>query len=417
MKHVVLLTVDSVRRDAINKSTFENSLNILETDFAYFSNTVAQGVATPFAFPSIISGRLPTRDGEIPSSATTLAEGIPGKSFAFVNNLHLHNGRGYRRGFDSFCGLSTKGSTDDSLFKSLAKKSDLIRSSSIASNIYQRLKSIKTSPLPNPYHAADVVTSNLKERMKNSTPEFIWGHWMDPHTPYHPKTALGVRNNIPDLATLKEIDDRFTTSDVNNVNGKELDVLKHLYNASIRFFDFHLTSLLDWMSSQEWYNDSIIIILSDHGEYFGEHGLTHHPWDTDPHDEIIEVPLWIKYPGQVDGGKKFEHLVGQRDIIATINSIIPETSLKIPTSSFPLRNSTERSLITVSNTAKRITESSGIYFERRDGEIKEIGEISEEGKQQSEDIEFPTCTTMGSGVAVGVADAERKKNLRQLGYR
>jgi len=100
---VVLLSIDTLRQDVFNKDCFGESWDIITSDFTRYPNALSHGVATPHAFPGIISAHPVTGDGELPSSSPTIAEMFTTeRTIGFTNNGHLRESRGYNRGFDQF---------------------------------------------------------------------------------------------------------------------------------------------------------------------------------------------------------------------------------------------------------------------------------------------------------------------------
>lgn len=413
----ILLTVDSLRSDCVNRDFLRNSLGILEEDYATFSNAISYGVATPFAFPGIIAGTHPVGDGNIPESATTLAEGIPGESVGYSNNGHLRSERGYDRGFDRFEDNPQIGDDESRSLKrsvvNAAKQIDFIRNSDLINGLYGRYL---REPLPSPSFPAPDMVELIQTELSSDSCDFVWGHWMDPHTPYHPDTAIGLPDEIPDLSTLDDIHERIIRADASALSDAEIQLAKSLYHANIRYFDKHFANLLSWLKDQSWYDDAFIAIVSDHGEYFGEHGQLFHTWDIDPYDEAIRTPLWIKYPDQADGGAEFNHLVGHGDIVATVDTLSEDISLSPPEHTAPLRRETDRHVVSVSNTSKRLTETDGSYIVRRDGTERRNRTVSASGTEFLSTIEYPECVN-SKGEAQGVEEAERQRRLQQLGYR
>lgn len=89
-----------------------------------------------------------------------------------------------------------------------------------------------------------------------------------------------------------------------------------LYDAEVRFMDHHLGRLFWGLRELDRYDGSWIIITADHGELLGEHGLIGHT--NTLHEEIVHVPLLVKYPGGEGptGSDDFE--VQLVDVFATI---------------------------------------------------------------------------------------------------
>lgn len=416
MTSCVLLTVDSLRADRATSNCLSKSLEILQKDFVEFENAYSHGVATPFAFPGIIAGSHPKENGNIPESAATIAEGFDGETIGYSNNGHLRPERGYDRGFSEFEeNPSIDGQGEIPLIDKIARrlrKVDVLRESSIVKSIYNEYL---REPLQISSVSADGMTE-IMTQVLNRNPCFAWGHYMDPHLPYHPDTAIKPPADVPSLSELDDIKERIAGADASALSDEELQLSIDLYDANVRYFDEYFSKLLRWMQRQPWYDESLIFVVSDHGEYFGEHGQLFHTWDIDPYNEAVHTPLWVKYPKQTDGGESYNHVVAHGDIIATIEEHIGEFSVNSPTHTAPLRQTEGRHIISVSNTSKRLTEDSGSYFIRRDGTEDCRGEVSESGKKYLRSVEYPACKT-STGDAMGVDEAERRQKLENLGYR
>jgi hypothetical protein len=417
MNSVILLTVGSLRADRAVPDCLGKSLDVLNDDYAEFSNAYSYGVATPFAFPGIIAGSHPVGNGNLPKDSITLAEGIEGSSTGYANNGHLRKDRGYDRGFTTYEEspvVDGKGQISfvDNVARRL-QKIDLIRESKIAKTIYNRYL---RDPLPISSVPADGMTKLVRQQLGAESDEFVWGHWMDPHLPYHPDTAIDPPEDVPCLEELDDIKNRISDANASALTDEELKLSQELYDANVRYYDEHFSRLLRWMQDQSWYDNALIAVISDHGEYFGEHGQLFHTWDIDPYDEAVHTPLWVKYPNQEHGGKTFSHVVGHGDVLATIADIVQPNILEPPKHTAPLRQSSGRHVVSVSNTVRRLTEDEGVYFVRRDGSENQQGEISEAGKEFVNALELPECRT-STGEALGVEEAERRQRLENLGYR
>lgn len=290
---------------------------------------------------------------------------------------------------------------------------NIIRESTFAKTVYNQF--LRDS-LPISYVPADGMTKLVRDKLDDETDEFVWGHWMDPHLPYHPETAVDPPENVPSLEELDNIKKRISNADASELTSTELEISRELYDANVRYYDKHFSKLLRWMQKQAWYDDAFVAIISDHGEYFGEHGQMFHTWDIDPYDEAVHTPLWVKYPGQEDAGATFDHVVGHGDVLATVSDALDSSSLEPPEHTAPLRDTSGRHVVSVSNTVKRLTEDDGIYFKRRDGSEDEQGTVSSSGKEFVDSIEFPECKN-SEGEKLGVKEAERRERLKNLGYR
>ena len=71
--------------------------------------------------------------------------------------------------------------------------------------------------------------------------------------------------------------------------------LADLYDGEIAFTDFHLGRLFDWMSQSGRLDDTVIVIMADHGESLGERGMYKH--SAVLYNDQIRIPMIIHVPG------------------------------------------------------------------------------------------------------------------------
>jgi arylsulfatase A-like enzyme len=75
----------------------------------------------------------------------------------------------------------------------------------------------------------------------------------------------------------------------------DVEHVKALYDAEIRYTDDTLGAILDALAARGLLEDSIVALTADHGEAFYEHGRFGHRWTL--HEEETRIPLVIKAPG------------------------------------------------------------------------------------------------------------------------
>lgn len=145
---------------------------------------------------------------------------------------------------------------------------------------------------------SDAVQSWLSQRESNSNadPFFLTLHVIDPHHPYRMRAPYLDGFPVPTTfaSTEEEMDGvnamvLRTHSEASRANPDEVMVL---YDAEIRYVDQILGPLLDQLER----DDVSIIVLSDHGEAFGEH--KHFIHGNNLYQELLDVPLWIRHPEQ-----------------------------------------------------------------------------------------------------------------------
>lgn len=80
---------------------------------------------------------------------------------------------------------------------------------------------------------------------------------------------------------------------------KDVEILRDTYDGGVRYLDASLGSLFDALRTSGVWDQMLVVVTSDHGEEFLEHGSLSH---TTLYDEIVRVPLLIKWPGGDRGG-------------------------------------------------------------------------------------------------------------------
>lgn len=147
-----------------------------------------------------------------------------------------------------------------------------------------------------PDRLADLASRWLRAHKKE--PFFLWVHFFDPHTPYEPPPAFlngmtpppGLR---PRLTAEEHLAIRLHERDP---SPPEREWIRQLYSAEVRWVDGAVASLIAELKRSGTYEDTLIILLSDHGEEFWEHGGVGHGHTL--YEELLRVPFLVKLPGE-----------------------------------------------------------------------------------------------------------------------
>ncbi len=92
------------------------------------------------------------------------------------------------------------------------------------------------------------------------------------------------------------------------------------YLNSIRLQDIFLESLFDHYKDLDLYDDTVFVILADHGEGFGEHGIYTH--GNIPYEEGLKIPMIVHDPQRFENGERVEAPVNQLDTLPTIADLL-----------------------------------------------------------------------------------------------
>lgn len=145
---------------------------------------------------------------------------------------------------------------------------------------------------------------------------------MDAHNPYIPPPPYDTLFPGKDEAFRL---DHYTTlsQEVMKLNRKvSKEESRHLlsqYDGGIAYIDFHIGKLIEKLKRLEVYNNSIIIITSDHGEVFGERNLFNH--SVSVYQDQIYIPLIIKYPDMQER-RLIDEPVSVVDLMPTILDVL-----------------------------------------------------------------------------------------------
>jgi len=123
-----------------------------------------------------------------------------------------------------------------------------------------------------------------------------------------------------------------------------LEYLKALYDEEVLFLDDILTKFIQFLKAHKEYDNTIIVMTSDHGELFGEHGHVHHVFTT--YNELIHVPLLIKWPEDYNIKGEINNLIQLHDLYSTFFDLA-NIPFPVPVSSKSLL-STEKRKVAVS---------------------------------------------------------------------
>jgi len=329
MKNIFLITVDSLRADHLGcygygRNTSPN-IDKLAKEGLLFKQAVANGQCTPVSFPVIICSQYPRLFEKSfnfrPKDAKMIQEALSERDYqtaAFLSNPYISSFFGYDRGFDlfeDFLNLSHK-KIKRGLVAFIKKRFGWVYSP--MKKIYAK---IRISRGVGAYENADVINKRVVEWLEKDYQgkAFVWIHYMDVHTPYIPSKKCLMQVGAGEITKndIKEIR--------NNIS-KIPDYLKEamwekiigLYDAEIRFVDDKIGWLIEYLKEKKIYDDSLIILTSDHGEELFDHGGFVHPAKL--YDELLHIPLIIISP-EIESAE-IETPVSQLDIAPTIISLI-----------------------------------------------------------------------------------------------
>jgi arylsulfatase len=97
---------------------------------------------------------------------------------------------------------------------------------------------------------------------------------------------------------------------------RDLQRLIALYDAEVRYTDRHVALLLERLRAAGRLDDTLVVLVSDHGEEFFEHG--HFGHNRTLFEEVVHIPLILRYPRALPRGVRLRDVASLADVAPTI---------------------------------------------------------------------------------------------------
>jgi arylsulfatase A-like enzyme len=319
--NVLVVVVDTLRADHLPAYGYQGgrtpNLDAFARDAIRFDQAFSNASWTRPSFASILSGRYPSSHGvmaktdALPNDLTTLAEAYREGGFhtiGIVTNYNVAPYFNFDQGFDDYHYLSPDFvlGADDSAAKLL-----------LVQFLRQRIEGVRDRFLGvrpgTAYQDAETVNRRLLaaiDAAPSDRPWLTFVGYMDPHDPYYAHPYDG---------------EAYSRAAHPSPAAGEAEHLRALYDGEITYWDEHFGRLVAELRRRGLYDDLTIVVTSDHGEEFGEHGGFFH--GTTLYDEQVRVPLFVKLPASRRGGTTVRHWVQSIDLMPTL---LRESGLEVP---------------------------------------------------------------------------------------
>ncbi len=276
-RNVLLVSIDTLRADYLgcygDQLTRSETLDRLAAEGVAFESALAPVPITLPAHASLLTGLDPWRLGirhngiyQLEEPFETLAERLGAAGFetaAFVGALPLEASSGLDQGFDRY----------DDAFPAGGER------------------------YHNPERPASEVTDAalawLARRPDPGRPFFLFLHYYDPHVPYEPPAEYMPATGVP------ASEEAFVA-----------------YRGEIAFVDDQLERLIGALREDRRLDQTLVVVTADHGEGLMNHGeLTHGVF---LYEELLRVPLIVRYPAGLPRGERRTPVVGLVDVVPTV---------------------------------------------------------------------------------------------------
>jgi len=267
--NVILITIDTLRADHLGAYGYERdtspNIDKLAEDGVLYENAFSQASWTYPSLASIHTSLYPSQVSrfsmhlKISDSLLTIAEYMKNNFYGTIGvvaNRYASKTYGFAQGFDVF------------------EERNIMDHDSITSQL-----------------VTDTAVDSIDKYGKK--PFFLWIHYMDPHSLYnhHPEHAYRQENssNIP--VPLKE---RELAPIADSLNEADLRFIVDTYDEEISYTDEYVGKLIEALKDKGLYDNTIIVLTSDHGEEFLDRNRFGHVVTL--YNELIHIPLIMHNP-------------------------------------------------------------------------------------------------------------------------
>ena len=337
--NVVLVVMDTVRADHLSIYGYERDttphLASLLDDATLYTNAIATGDMTLISHASILTGMYGTSHGAhfdfpmlpdgrpLAAEFTTLTEVLAAHGYSTLgvvsNFAYLSREFGLQQGFHYY---------DDRVFSHFFLGGHAFYLRELVRQVLTHFSSPEV--FDKRFRNAETINASAFDLIGSAreaeAPFFLFLNYMDAHWPYLPPAPFDTRYpGKLDGYTTKRYDvlKERLMSLVGKMPKQDRDHLVSQYDGAIAYLDAQLGLLIEYLKNQDLYDDTLIIVTSDHGETFGERNLLEHAVSV--YQDQVRVPLVVKAPNSHEPAE-INVVVSGVDIMPTVLDFVGVSS-------------------------------------------------------------------------------------------
>jgi len=157
-------------------------------------------------------------------------------------------------------------------------------------------------------------------------PFFAFLNFMDAHIPFTAPDSFRYRFRSPMVRPPSPW--AWSTAPPVRLTPADLRPKQDMYDGSIAYLDSQLGQLFRELDRRGLLDNTLVIVTSDHGEEFAEHGAVDH--GTTLYRFALQVPLLLRLPGAVPAGRRVVQPVSLRNLAATVLDLAGPGDTKLP---------------------------------------------------------------------------------------
>jgi len=340
--NVLVVMWDTVRADRMSlyghsrKTT--PALERWAEDAQVFEHAVSPAMWTVPAHASLFTGLMPTSHGStaewiwLDGYHQTLAEqfGQAGyATWAYSSNPYLSDRTNLLQGFDTI-EMSWRGHLSTKTGEHTMGKLDPHDASVEMGPAWDSFYKGRSWPEHLTMHkdgsgvGVEAFTEWLDAREEDAEPFFAYLNFLEAHHPRIPTREARERILTPEevkagYATEASLFRTMAAMErINTFLPEELEAMRGVYDAALLELDDATHVLFEALKARGLEEDTLVVLVSDHGEHLGERRMFDHRWSL--YEPLVHVPLIIKWPGHVPAGRTTD-TVSTLDVFGTLFSL------------------------------------------------------------------------------------------------
>jgi len=341
--NIVIAVMDTTRAGAFTR----DDANIMTNVDGGLANTTSYSQAisaAPWTLPShasLFTGTTPSKHGahagykRLDDTLITLPEVLQSHDYETVavsNNTWISEEFGFNQGFETFYKTWQYVQSDTDFGRIARQEEGLDKLTEATKALFDG------NPITNLTNAVygqffrktnDDGAARTNEWIEDwlttrddSRPFFLFVNYLEPHIEYRPSKAH-AEEYLPEDVTYEEAmevpqDAWGYIADTVEMTDKDFKILRALYRAEIAYLEEKIEEVIDLLKTEGEWDDTLLIVTSDHGENIGEHGLMDHQYAL--YDTLLHVPLFVH--GGPFGDDGIDDLVQLLDLPPTILDVL-----------------------------------------------------------------------------------------------
>lgn len=308
--NVLFVVIDTVRSDRVSSMGYDRSttpnFDRFTADATTYTDAVAQAAWSIPSHASLFTGKYPTDHGATSAGPILrddrylprLLSNAGYETYAVSPNEYVRPNTGFGRGFDEFS-TCTGRRVPPALARLYAPAINWgTRTPAVRMPIERRFNAMRVAQDPvtgeDAYRDNHLVAHVADVLERARPPFFLIANVIDAHLPRSPKRRYYDEFVDDDLADVRVVENERAHTWGEGMTEREIRKMSQLYDADVRTMDEKLGELLDLFDRADLLGDSLVVLVSDHGEHLGEFGQIGH--QNSLFEPVVSVPMAISYP-------------------------------------------------------------------------------------------------------------------------